>query len=207
MIIYTFTNLDEAYGHGINFIRIDKFDSDRYTDNDMPAALHIYREFISRNIRRHDCIKENCTEVEDNCCHLTFVSPSPEGTNQNNIVSTIRQGHDVKFSLHHEDVFMSSNFEKILAECKKYGFSDYQILEIEKHFNDGEIIDAIVIEENNFKNYQSGMFCYDSPSPHFPFIFVPECFSELRFNVINLIEEEDDDVILEKMNFCHIIRR
>ena len=49
------------------------------------------------------------------------------------------------------------------------------------------------------------MFCYDRPSLHFPFIFVPECFSELRFNVINLIEEEDDDVILEKMNFCHIL--
>ena len=113
-------------------------------------ALHNYREFISRNIRRHDCIKENCTEVEDNCCHFTFVYPSPEGANENNIISTIRQGHDVKFSLHHEDVFMSSNLVNILTECKNYGFSDYQIFEIENPSNDGEIIDAIVTEEATF---------------------------------------------------------
>jgi hypothetical protein len=157
--VYSFTNLDNIYGNGINYIKLYKFDCDDCLDEKTWLdARFSYVADCYRLVAEAKGLDIEISEafIEDpNTIVLNFTDPN---INKDNVIDRIRDHGDVHFSMLDEETLITSNKNTFLSRCDYYGMNQSV-----KNFIETEIdcpqclqcnssIDGIVVENNNYLN-------------------------------------------------------
>jgi len=189
---YTLTTIVNPYGQGVSYIKIIKFDSNLYTQKAFDLTLGNYDALVCRDMF-HNCSVEVITPDID----VSEVS------------SAFLSGQDIEILLDGtQKYFLFHSLDKVVYQLSLIGATDKYQQYIYDKFNESYVnnLDFILLEDNNYKNFNSMFIDINSSEGSLLFGACPFCYCNYDSNMLNIFYSNADKEASEIIGDAIIIR-